>query len=230
MTGVIGVSSQGQQSKIVDPTGAITTFVYDSNPHIRRIVDAAGRSTTYAVDGSGNLTQKTTPELCITQYRYDASHRMTVQIDPSGARTSYGYDSMNRLVKQTFPNGGRTTTTYNDWTHTTITDPGGHRTSMQFGVGRVEEDPEPPLVGLDDESKFVHFIFEEFLKAAGDGFDGHVLTIGHALLELHRMGHKELARKGVPAYWEWCRGSRDENRGEAPPPTPQAPTPLNREY
>ena len=61
-------------------------------------------------------------------------------------------------------------------------------------------------MGLDDEQKFVHFIFEEFLKAAGDGFDGHVLTIGHALLELHRMGHKELARKGVPAYWEWCRG------------------------
>ena len=50
--------------------------------------------------------------------------------------------------------------------------------------GAVEKDPEP-LVGLDDEPKFIHFIFEEFLKAAGDGFaDGHVVTIGHALVEL----------------------------------------------
>jgi hypothetical protein len=99
--------------------------------------------------------------------------------------------------------------------------------------GGAEEDPDPPLVGLDDESKFVHFIFEEFLKAAGDGFDGHVLTIGHALLELYRMGHKELARKGVPAYWDWCRGSRaggDEDRGEVAPPPPRASTPLGCEY
>jgi hypothetical protein len=97
--------------------------------------------------------------------------------------------------------------------------------------GRAEEDPEPPLVGLDDEQKFVHFIFEEFLKAAGDGFDGHVLTIGHALLELHRMGHKELARKGVPAYWEWCRGARaNDGEGEVAPVPPRAETPLTREY
>jgi hypothetical protein len=97
--------------------------------------------------------------------------------------------------------------------------------------GGDEDEPEPPLVGLDDEQKFVHFVFEEFLKAVGDGFDGHVLTIGHALLELYRMGHKELARKGVPAYWEWCRGSRaNGGEGEIAPVPPRAPTPLTREY
>jgi hypothetical protein len=110
---------------------------------------------------------------------------------------------------------------------------GGLRKMVQsFGKtkGAVEKDPEP-LVGLDDEQKFIHFIFEEFLKAAGDGFDGHVVTIGHALVELHRMGHKELARKGVPAYWEWVRGARaNEGEGEVAPAPPQAPTPLTREY
>jgi hypothetical protein len=85
-------------------------------------------------------------------------------------------------------------------------------------------------VGLDDEQKFIHFIFEEFLKAAGDGFDGHVVTIGHALVELNRMGHKELARKGVPAFWEWVRGARAEDGGKVAPAPPQAPTPLTREY
>ena len=44
--------------------------------------------------------------------------------------------------------------------------------------GGAAKDPDP-LVGLDDERKFVHFVFEEFLKAKGNGFDGHVKAIGH---------------------------------------------------
>jgi hypothetical protein len=85
-----------------------------------------------------------------------------------------------------------------------------------------------PLVGLEDEQKFIHFVFEEFLNAKGNGFDGHVVTIGHALVELHRMGHKDLARKGVPAYWQWVRESRGGGNTAEPPPG--APTPLTREY
>ena len=98
------------------------------------------------------------------------------------------------------------------------------------GVAAKDSDP---LVGIDDEQKFVHFVFEEFLKAKGDGFDGHVVTIGHALVELCRMGHKELARKGVPAYWQWVREARageDEGGGKVAPTPPRAPTPLTREY
>jgi hypothetical protein len=98
--------------------------------------------------------------------------------------------------------------------------------------GGAAGDPDP-LVGLEDEQKFVHFIFEEFLRAKGNGFDGHVLTIGHALLELYRMGHKELASKGVPAYWQWVREARagdGEDRGELAPAPPRAPTPLTHEY
>jgi hypothetical protein len=94
--------------------------------------------------------------------------------------------------------------------------------------GEIAEDPDP-LVGLDDEQKFVHFVLEEFLKAKGAGFDGHVVTIGHALVELHRLGHKDLAQKGVPAYWQWVRESRADEVKPAPAP-PQAPTPLTREY
>ncbi len=89
--------------------------------------------------------------------------------------------------------------------------------------GRGRERDSDPLVGLDDQQKFVHFIFEEFLRAKGDGFDGHVVTIGHALVELHRMGHKELARKGVPAYWQWVREARagdDEGGAKSRPPRP----------
>jgi hypothetical protein len=94
----------------------------------------------------------------------------------------------------------------------------------------VAKDPDP-LVGLDDERKFIHFVFEEFLKAKGNGFDGHVLTIGHALVELYRMGHKALAQKGVPAYWQWVRQSRGGGtEGTVAAEPPRKPTPLSREY
>lgn len=97
-------------------------------------------------------------------------------------------------------------------------------------TGKTAEDSDP-LVGLDDERKFIHFVFEEFLKARGDGFDGHVVTIGHALVELYRMGHKDLAKKGLPAYWQWVRQSRADEGGDTATGTePEEPTPLTHEY
>jgi hypothetical protein len=101
------------------------------------------------------------------------------------------------------------------------------------GAAQDSEQDSDPLVGLDDEQKFIHFVFEEFLRAKGNGFDGHVVTIGHALVELHRMGHEELARKGVPAYWQWVRVARagdDKVESNVAPAALRAPTPLTREY
>jgi hypothetical protein len=97
------------------------------------------------------------------------------------------------------------------------------------GGGKAQVDERSDgFVDLADEGKFIHFIFEEFLRAKGDGFDGHVVTIGHALVELYRMGHKDLAKKGVPAYWQWVRESRaDKVKATAPR---EGPTPLTREY
>jgi hypothetical protein len=110
---------------------------------------------------------------------------------------------------------------------------GGLRKMVRsFGktTGRAAEDSES-LVGLDDERKFVHFVFNEFLNAKGDGFDGHVLTIGHALVELYRMGHKDLARKGVTAYWQWVREARaGAGEGNVAAVPPREATPLTREY
>lgn len=94
---------------------------------------------------------------------------------------------------------------------------------------------DPGLVGLEDEKKFVHFIFKEYLDALDlylngnghHGFAGHTLTVGHALLEMHRMGHKEIARKGVQAFWQFVgqarkgadRGGKRVAKGPEKPPT-----------
>lgn len=97
------------------------------------------------------------------------------------------------------------------------------------------------FVDLSDEKKFVHFIFEEYLKAielymngkGHHGFAGHILTVGHALIELKRMGHAETAHKGIEAYWQFVQQARNgadlggKKVKEAPP---KAPTPLAKDY
>jgi hypothetical protein len=51
------------------------------------------------------------------------------------------------------------------------------------------------------------------------------------LVELNRMGHKDIAKKGVPAYWQWVRESRaGEGEDTATDPEPEKPTPLTHEY
>jgi hypothetical protein len=85
------------------------------------------------------------------------------------------------------------------------------------GGGKVPLQNKDSFADLSDEQQFIRFIFEEYLKAlelylngkGHHGFAGHVLTIGHALVELDRMGHKETARKGVEAYWQFVQQARN---------------------
>ena len=110
------------------------------------------------------------------------------------------------------------------------TRPGGRRVQKKDG-----------FVDLSDETKFVHFVFEEYLKAMDlflngkghHGFAGHLLTIGHALLELRRAGYKETANKGVEAFWHFVRQARAgaDLGGQKVKAAPRkAPTPREREY
>jgi hypothetical protein len=93
---------------------------------------------------------------------------------------------------------------------------GLRRMVRSFGASKGGARKEDPLVDLSDEQKFIHFMFEEYLKAIDlylsgkghHGFAGHVITIDHALVELSRMGQKGLARKGVPAYSQFVRQAR----------------------
>jgi hypothetical protein len=96
-------------------------------------------------------------------------------------------------------------------------------------------------VDLSDEQKFIRFALEEYLGAMDlyligkghHGFAGHLLTTGHALVELHRMGYKETAAKGVAAYWQFVEEARrgtDLGGKKVPAAPPSPPTPLKRDY
>lgn len=108
------------------------------------------------------------------------------------------------------------------------------------GTGFRPNDKET-YVDLSDEKRFIRFVFEEYLKAlelyingkGHHGFAAHILTVGHALLELRRMGYVETADKGVQAYWQFVEQARrganlGGKRVEETPP--QFPTSLMRDY
>lgn len=113
--------------------------------------------------------------------------------------------------------------------------------SFGTGGGRGAGPNPEGLADLSDEPRFVRFVFREYLSAVElyvsgkghHGFAGHLLTIGHALLELRRMGCPELAAKGLPAYWQFVRQARAGadlgGRRVADAPA-GSPGPLSREY
>lgn len=119
---------------------------------------------------------------------------------------------------------------------------GLRRTVRAFAVTRaVAVQDADSFVDPADDARFVHFVFAEYLRAldlylAGKGhhgFAGHVLTVGHALVELCRLGHAATAQKAVPAFRQFVQQARSgaELGGRrVAEPAARLAAPLEREY
>lgn len=81
----------------VDPSGAVTTYVYGSNGRIRSVEDPLGHVTRYSYDASGNLERVIDASSAVTSYRYNG-RRVVSSTGPDGGTTSYTYDHAGRLV------------------------------------------------------------------------------------------------------------------------------------
>ena len=135
-TNVWTISHDTSTSHVKDPYGRRTTYVYDSNGHLKRVHDVYNRITSFQFTAGGSLTKQTTPELCVTEMRYDASDRLQTIIAPEGGRTTYGYDSGGRASQVTYPDGGKYTYTYLSGKTTTITDPAANVTTVLHDAAR----------------------------------------------------------------------------------------------
>lgn len=101
----------------------------------------------------------------------------------------------------------------------------------------LEEDDGVP--GIGDEGALIEFIFSEYLCSVslyagyGQGWAGHLLTIGHAVIELSRLGHPDLAAPAHKAYRMYIqtmrRGPAQTDRRIAEHP-PSDLTPLDHDY
>jgi len=101
----------------------------------------------------------------------------------------------------------------------------------------LEEDDEIP--GLGDERQLIEFIFQEYLRSIvqyagyGQGWAGHLLTFGHAVIELSRLGYTELASGAHEAYRMYIRTMRrgpSETSRRIPDHPSSQRSPLQYEY
>lgn len=101
----------------------------------------------------------------------------------------------------------------------------------------LEDDDGVP--GIADEGALIEFIFSEYLRSVslyagyGQGWAGHLLTIGHAVIELSRLGYPRLAAPAHDAYRMYIktmrRGPKETDR-QIPDHPPFSLTPLDHGY
>ena len=101
----------------------------------------------------------------------------------------------------------------------------------------VDEGSEIP--GSSVEKPLIEFIFREYLRSVvqytgfGQGWAGHLLTFGHAVIELSRLGYPDLATRAHEAYRMYITTMRrgpGETAQRYPEHQPSKLTPLNYEY
>lgn len=107
---------------VVDETGTIIDYTYDSVGRLITTLDPLQKSTSFAYDANGNRTSMTDAEGVTTKYEYDAFNRLSAVIEnyyPAGqpdhetnVRTEYGYDE--------------------DGNRTSITDANGHVSGLRY--------------------------------------------------------------------------------------------------
>ncbi|MBN1381570.1 MAG: PKD domain-containing protein [Deltaproteobacteria bacterium] len=84
-------------TRTFEPTGAVTTYVYDELGRIKTITDPLGGTTTLTYDSIGNVLSIEDPDDVVTHFAYDEQNRLSARTSASGNKTSFGYD----------PNGNR---------------------------------------------------------------------------------------------------------------------------
>jgi len=103
-------------------------------------------------------------------------------------------------------------------------------------VDLAEDDGIPEI---SDEGALIEFIFSEYLRTVaryagyGQGWSGHLITIGHAVIELSRLGYPHLAAQAHDAYRMYIgtirRGPEQTDR-RIPDHPPASLTPLDQGY
>ena len=109
---IVWYNELGLPSRIEDPRGGISSYLYDANGNPINSTDAAGNSYQYSYDGDGDLTQIINPLGQSVLMSYGALDNLTSITDASGNQTQYGYDSTGNLLNIAYPGGSQQSFTY----------------------------------------------------------------------------------------------------------------------
>ena len=120
------------------------------------MVDADGARQSVIWDRWGNKVMVTARDKQRTINQYDQRSRLTMRVEPTGARTTYDYDQADRVVRVTVapePDAAPSVTTFAyqgaDRNPTTITDPCGGLTHLEWDHGLLVRVVDPVGVSLD---------------------------------------------------------------------------------
>ena len=147
----------GGVTQVADEDGGrANTWIYDRWGRLVGMVDADGARQSVIWDRWGNKVMVTARDKQRTINQYDQRSRLTMRVEPTGARTTYDYDQADRVVRVTVapePDAAPSVTTFAyqgaDRNPTTITDPCGGLTHLEWDHGLLVRVVDPVGVSLD---------------------------------------------------------------------------------
>ena len=102
----------GLPSRVQDPLGGISTYLYDSNGNPISYTDAAGNTYQYTYNSKGDLTKTINPLGQTAQMTYNSLSDLTSITDADNNTTQYGYSSAGNPLSITYPDGTQQSFTY----------------------------------------------------------------------------------------------------------------------
>ncbi|WP_181785163.1 DUF6531 domain-containing protein [Streptomyces phytophilus] len=112
-TTTYGYDDNGNQTKLVDPTGATTTTVYDELDRPVKVTDPMNKVTETGYDAAGNVTQVIQPHGKGPSFSYTDDNLLKTVTDALGNITTHDYGTARYKSAETSPLGNKATWTYN---------------------------------------------------------------------------------------------------------------------
>jgi RHS repeat-associated protein len=89
----------GRLKQTTDPSGIVTSFLYDAAGNRKFLTDGMGRTTSFLYDSLNRLTHQTHPNGDTVVHSWQLDRKVS-ETDPAGRVTSFDYDVRGRLTLQ----------------------------------------------------------------------------------------------------------------------------------
>ncbi|QRP48665.1 RHS repeat-associated core domain-containing protein [Amycolatopsis sp. FDAARGOS 1241] len=137
----------------IEPTGARTSYEYDTELRLTRVTNPAGLSWSYTYDAAGRTVSETDFDGRVLRFEYDDAGQLVKSVDGLGAATTYVYDALGNVVERRTPAG---VTTY-------VYDPVGFlvRATEGDSVVEIERDESGRVVRESIDGRAVTYAYDE---------------------------------------------------------------------
>jgi RHS repeat-associated protein len=134
----IELDAQERPTKVTDPLGHETKYVYDGDGNLERLTDANGHTTTYTYDADNEPTKVEAPNKAITETEYDGDGRVKSQTDGNKHSTKYERNALGQVTEVIDPLSRKTSKEYDRAGNLTkLTDPAKRSTTYAYDAANL---------------------------------------------------------------------------------------------